>query len=192
MKTSKIAQNIRQLRVSKGLSQDKLAELAQISLRTVQRIENNETEPRGHSLLQIANALNTTPENLTDFVDNTTTVPTEYEDKNYPIYLNLSALSFILFPLLGIVVPFIIWIVKRGESNKVDRTAKKLLIFQFLWCVLLTAFYISMYNNSFPSFSFMDEGQTLLAVVSILYAINIIFILANAFRKPRYNMVKTL
>lgn len=192
MKKLNIAQKIRELRVLKGLSQEKLADLAQISLRTVQRIENNETEPRGHSLLQIASALNTTPEELGGPIGNTASIPAEYGDKTYPTYLNLSALSFLFFPLLGIVVPFILWMIKRRQSNNIDKTAKKLLVFQTLWCILLAAFYISMFTNSFSFFSFMDEGATLLAVVIILYTINIIFILVNAFHKPQYNMVKNI
>lgn len=192
MKKINIAQNIRELRVLKGLSQEKLAELAQISLRTVQRIENNETEPRGHSLLQIAKALNTTPEELGAPVGNTAAIPAEYRDKTYPTYLNLSALSFLFFPLFGIVVPFILWMVKRGQSHNIDRAAKKLIIFQTLWCVLLASFYVSMFTNSFASFSFINEGQLLLIVVVVLYSINIVFILVNAFRSSRHHAVQNI
>jgi len=192
MKKSNIAQNIRELRVLKGLSQEKLADLAQINLRTVQRIENNETEPRGHSLLQIAKVLNITPEELGVSAGNPAAAPTKHQDKTYPAYLNLSALSFLFFPLLGIVVPLILWMVKRGQSNNIDKAAKRLLIFQILWCILLASFYVSMFNNSFSSLSFIDEGQLLLIVVVVLYATNIIFIVVNAFRSSRDNVVKNI
>jgi DNA-binding XRE family transcriptional regulator len=39
MKNTELAQKIKELRIRKGLSQDKLAEAAQINLRTIQRIE---------------------------------------------------------------------------------------------------------------------------------------------------------
>lgn len=45
MKNTELAQKIKELRTRKGLSQEKLAETAQINLRTVQRIEAGETEP---------------------------------------------------------------------------------------------------------------------------------------------------
>ena len=46
------------LRLQSGISQDELAALTQLSLRTIQRIENGETAPRGDSLKRIAAALN--------------------------------------------------------------------------------------------------------------------------------------
>ena len=44
-------------RKSKGLSQEELAERAKVSLRTIQRIEKGESEPRGFTLQAIAGAL---------------------------------------------------------------------------------------------------------------------------------------
>ena len=38
---------IKELRKKKGFSQEELAETAKVNLRTIQRIENNENEPRG-------------------------------------------------------------------------------------------------------------------------------------------------
>lgn len=45
-----IGDRICETRKSKGLTQEKLAELSQVNLRTIQRIENNENEPRGKTL----------------------------------------------------------------------------------------------------------------------------------------------
>jgi transcriptional regulator with XRE-family HTH domain len=174
MEKTNIAQNIRELRVLKGLSQEKLAELAQISLRTVQRIENNETEPRGHSLLQIANALNTTPEQLGSAVNDQNDNPTQYNDKTYLTVLNLSALSFFIYPLLGILVPFILWIMKRGQINNINRTAARLLIFQTMCCVLL-AVTLVMKIMHWP------YGHIMFAFIPGLYITNIVFVLVSAF-----------
>ena len=44
MSKQNLAKNIRELRTRKGLSQELLAEKSKVSLRTVQRIENGETE----------------------------------------------------------------------------------------------------------------------------------------------------
>ena len=46
-----IGEKIREVRKKKGLSQEALAELAEVNLRTIQRIENNESKPHAkHSI----------------------------------------------------------------------------------------------------------------------------------------------
>lgn len=51
-------------RKSKGITQEELAESAKVNLRTIQRIENNENEPRGKTLIMICEALDLDPELL--------------------------------------------------------------------------------------------------------------------------------
>ena len=50
MKNLELSKKIKELRTRKGLSQEELSEEAGLSLRTIQRIENGETEPRSDSL----------------------------------------------------------------------------------------------------------------------------------------------
>lgn len=54
---NQISRKILETRKSKGLSQEDLAELSKVNLRTIQRIENNENEPRGKTLTLVCNAL---------------------------------------------------------------------------------------------------------------------------------------
>lgn len=51
-------------RKSKGITQEELAESAKVNLRTIQRIENNENEPRGKTLIMICEALDLDPDLL--------------------------------------------------------------------------------------------------------------------------------
>ncbi len=53
---------IKSLRLSKGLSQDELAQKAGLSIRTIQRIENNETKPHGDTIKKIFKVLISEPE----------------------------------------------------------------------------------------------------------------------------------
>jgi transcriptional regulator with XRE-family HTH domain len=46
MKNAELAKKIKELRARKGLSQDELATASQLNLRTIQRIESGETEPK--------------------------------------------------------------------------------------------------------------------------------------------------
>ena len=52
-----IARKIGEIRKQKGLTQEELAEQAQVNLRTIQRIENSESEPRDKTLRLICDAL---------------------------------------------------------------------------------------------------------------------------------------
>lgn len=52
-----IGYKISTTRKSKGLTQEELAEMAKVNLRTIQRIENNTNEPRGKTLNLICDVL---------------------------------------------------------------------------------------------------------------------------------------
>ena len=51
---SSIAKNLKKLRATRGMSQEYLADESRVSLRTIQRIENNESEPTGETIKRIA------------------------------------------------------------------------------------------------------------------------------------------
>ncbi len=54
---NRIAKRIKDVRKLKGLTQEELAELSNVNLRTIQRIENNKNEPRRQTLVLICNVL---------------------------------------------------------------------------------------------------------------------------------------
>ena len=140
MKNKELAQRIKELRTRKGFSQEELSEKTGLSLRTVQRIENGETEPRGDSLKRLAMAFDVSPDEIIDW--------TVQKDKGFLISLNLSALSFFVFPLLGILVPLIIWISKKDKIRNVNEIAKEILNFQITWTMILFIGYIAIILNS--------------------------------------------
>jgi transcriptional regulator with XRE-family HTH domain len=57
METKNLAKNLKELRAVRGMSQEYLADESRVSLRTIQRIENNEAEPTGETIKRIAIAL---------------------------------------------------------------------------------------------------------------------------------------
>ncbi len=59
-----IGNRIHEARKLKGLTQEELAESAKVNLRTVQRVENSETEPRGKTLGLICQVLEVDLEDL--------------------------------------------------------------------------------------------------------------------------------
>src|SRR6478609_9203953 len=65
MEQKNIGTVIKEIRLRSGFSQVDLADISGLSLRSIQRIENNNTIPRGDSLKRIAGALNVNIEELT-------------------------------------------------------------------------------------------------------------------------------
>lgn len=175
MKNKKLATRIKALRSRKGFSQEELSERSGLSLRTVQRIENGETEPRGDSLKRLAKAFDVSSDEIIDW--------TIQEDKAFLTSMNLSALSFLIFPLLGILVPLIIWISKKDKIRNLNEVAKDLLNFQITWSmVLLTGYYgvmISMF------YAIEKTGDVSPAIISSRMSMNLLFLGTMYF----YNLV---
>ncbi len=57
MSNLKLSRAIKKIRLEKDFSQEKLSEKSGLSLRTVQRLENGKTEPRGDTLKRLVQAL---------------------------------------------------------------------------------------------------------------------------------------
>ena len=57
MRIIEFSNAVKKIRTEKGLSQEDLSEKSELSLRTIQRLENGESEPRGDTLKRLTNAL---------------------------------------------------------------------------------------------------------------------------------------
>jgi transcriptional regulator with XRE-family HTH domain len=183
MKTYNPGKKIKELRNRKGLSQEELAEQAQLSLRTVQRIENGETEARGDTLKRLATALNITPEDLTEPPYESTEILNN-DSRNFLLQFNLSALSFIIFPLLGIALPLALWLSNRKKLKDIDKPCKRLIYFQISWCLFITVTMIVLFNNEFfhipSSILNLGAGEIILLSMPLFYAVNFIYIIFNS------------
>lgn len=183
MKNKELAQRIKTLRSRKGFSQEELSEKTGLSLRTIQRIENGETEPRGDSLQRLAFAFNVSSDEIVDWA--------VQEDKGFLTSLNLSALSFVIFPLLGVLVPLIIWISKKDKIRNINEIAKNLLNFQITWTMLLFIWYIGIVLSLF--YKMKVTGDINAAIISsrviinfvffgVMYLYNLVIIIVNSVR----------
>jgi transcriptional regulator with XRE-family HTH domain len=179
MNHPELSKKIKDLRVKKAMSQEELAEKTGLSLRTIQRIENGETEPRGDSLKRIAIALSVTPEELLDWE----------KEENYGLLavLNLSALSLFLFPLLGVIVPLVIWLANKSKVKGIDQVAKKLINFQITWCLIYFLYSALIMLQFVFHFSLFIKGPKSMflstaGVYGLLYVYNVVFILINSYK----------
>lgn len=174
MDKSELALRLKELRTQKRMSQEFLAEESGLSLRTIQRIENGKSNPTGESLKRLSNALNVNPDELIDW--------SIKEDNKYLIYLNLSALTFLVFPILGILIPFVLWTSKKGKIKHINQLGRRLINFEITWTLALFAIPILLFTLS--KLSLMDgiSLSTLFIYIALLYGFNLISILFNTVR----------
>jgi len=164
LKMITIGEKIQEVRRHKGLTQEQLADSAKINLRTLQRIEKNETEPLGNTLKRICNILDINLENILDY--------NKKEDNSYMIFFHLSVLSFIIIPLGNIIIPLILWITKRDKIIGLNEKGADLLNFQILWSFL---FYASIIAFPVLNIKHTIERWIPLYIAITLFLINVIY-----------------
>jgi transcriptional regulator with XRE-family HTH domain len=163
-----LALRISETRMLKGFSQEALSGISGLNLRTIQRIEKGETTPRGDSLQRLSKALGTSPDELIDW--------TVKDDKSVLLLLNLSQLSFLAFPLLGVLIPMAIWILQKDKVSNVLKIGKAILNFQLTWALVFFIFsgpVIYLGLTVWPADIFIIG-------TGILYTFNIVFIVTNS------------
>ncbi|WP_299433835.1 helix-turn-helix domain-containing protein [uncultured Aquimarina sp.] len=186
---TELSRKIKELRTRLGFTQESLAEETKLSLRTIQRIENSESEPRGDTLKKIAGVLKVTPDELMDW--------SERKDTTFLMVLNVSSLTFLLFPLLGIIVPLIFWVLKRNTIIGADTLGKKILNFQITWSIIFFTFQtlafltilrvINIFGDKLPG---LGSQFSFLSIIGVLYLINIVFVVYNTYKIKKETEIK--
>lgn len=125
MKNKQLGLRLKAIRKQKGFSQESLAEESKVSLKTIQRIENAQNDPTGDTIKRITTALKITPDELLDW--------TIIDDNNYLRAINLSAYAYLIFPILSILIPSVMWTAKKDKIKDLNTVAKKLINFQITW-----------------------------------------------------------
>jgi transcriptional regulator with XRE-family HTH domain len=218
------------IRKSRGYSQEMLAEHSGVSLRTIQRVEQGDTVPRGHTLQALAAALGVSldafraapepdlvapapagaepaappaPEPLPrplpvpapapelpttrPLADTALALvppppvapppaPALRADPQFLQLLNLSALSFLLLPLLNIVVPLWLWRARRHQVEHAAEVGRRVLGFQILWQAGSTLAYLLLVLGYWVAARYFHvKGPDLFMVVFIgSYVLNVL------------------
>jgi len=166
-----VGKKIAAIRKQKGLTQEDVAGQAKINLRTLQRIEKDETEPRGNSLSGICNALGVNIEDILDYG--------KIEDKSYLVYLHLSVLAGIVIPFGNIILPAILWLNKRDRIHQVHSQGANILNFQIVWTIVTNL----LFGTYVISKIFKGHYYNGFAYAAIaLYALNLTWTIVNAIR----------
>lgn len=125
-----IGAKIKELRVLKGLTQEDLAEQTGLSVRTIQRIESGEVDPRTYTLTVLATALEVDLETFTSSKINSPK-PFSKDVYSWVILLHFSGILIMLFP------PLLIWLYKRNELIQYEQHFKDVINFQISMFIYL-------------------------------------------------------
>jgi len=177
-KMNLIAKKISEARKTKGLTQEELAEQSQVNLRTIQRIENSESEPRGKTLNLICGALQIDVHDL--ITDNTpkrvSNIGTKIINGLFLIALNMILMGIIGFltldsnsnmnskfggVLLSIFLPFFIVVFSKKMSGM-----ERMLRFGFGY---FAYFILVLTKQGFPTGFVTGLFPCLLISLSVLY-----------------------
>lgn len=171
---NEIGKKIKELRKKKGLSQEELAESAKVNLRTIQRIENNKSEPHGKTLNLICEVLDINAENILDYGKQT--------DKTYLTIFHLTVLSFLAIPIGNIIIPLVMWMNKKDKIIGLRRIGVNLLNYQIIWSIMA---FVSIVTFAFLKIMHYAHSRVLFYIFIGLYAINIILPIIFAIKTSK-------
>jgi transcriptional regulator with XRE-family HTH domain len=182
-----LGDKLKAMRTGKGYSQEYLAELSQISLRTVQRIENGETLARGDTLNRLAKALEI---NIAQLLEKQSEPIAGISNNSYIALMNLSGLGclFVYFPFLGLLLPLVFWLIKKDRFSDVNESGKKILNFQFTWVILFLMWmvFVLFFVNKIAGSLSPDWGlglpELILLSIYVFILFNIVMIIINTAR----------
>ena len=133
-----IGSKIKRLRIERGYTQQELSDLSKLSIRTIQRIENNEGDSSSHTIKSICEVLEVDFENL-----NNDKMKESIEQSNlWIVLLHLSGILLMIFP------PIIIYYLFKDKNELIEQYGKDVINFQvsvfiiYIICVVLSVLVI--------------------------------------------------
>lgn len=174
-----IGGKIKEIRITKGFTQEELAENASVNLRTIQRIENNENNPSGKTLRLICEALNVNLESIYDYG--------KTEDKTFIILFHISVIVFVVFPIGNVILPLILWLTKKDKVLGLNEIGANLINFQILWTIL---FYSVMVAGVLGNLMHSQFKMFIYSII-VLYIMNLVLPIVFAI-KTKNGKVKPL
>ncbi len=176
MENQTLSKNLVYQRKLKGYSQEKLAELSGVTVRTIQRIEHGDVNAHMNTLKLLADALQVNLQELLPLEN----PKNESIQQKWLLLLHSVPLLGALVPLTNILIPIFIWIHKREDNPVYDRHGRAVINFQLTITLLLllglTGFFV------FPYFG--EGAGVFFSIVGIYFGailFNVVFIVLNIF-----------
>ncbi|PYF75074.1 helix-turn-helix domain-containing protein [Pedobacter nutrimenti] len=167
-------------RRKKGLTQEQLAELSGVTTRTIQRIEKGAVVPHIQTLKMLASCLDVETELLMDAPEGNSDPKEKTKPSSVIPLFHLLALIGLGLPILNIILPFVLWLLKKDENPDSDLQAKQVLNFHLTMTILF-----------FPSIVLMIYYFPVgFPLTVLIYAFMVLMTLINLFRSVNLQQVK--
>ncbi|NSL86900.1 helix-turn-helix transcriptional regulator [Chitinophaga sp. Mgbs1] len=170
-------ERILRARKERGLTQEELADLVGVTVRTIQRIERNESVPRSYTLKAIAAALNLPFETLTADRMAEAPVPAGAVSADTTHFLqvfNLSCFAYLLLPWIHFLVPsFLLRRQKNLETMAVAR-CRKIIRQQLYWMIALHVLMLFTFLNNYIQVTVSGNRQY---IISYMWAFLVMYLL---------------
>ncbi len=141
----KTGEKIKELRIKKSMTQEDLADKTDLSVRTIQRIENGEVDPRMYTLSVIAKALETEVEEFNENTEHIKQQKIKSENQKWFALMHLSGIGCFLLP------PIILWIWKKDSIEGLNEHAVKVINFQLsMWVYLFSSTILIIFIIGIP------------------------------------------
>lgn len=156
-----IGKKIKELRLQKGLTQEDLAAKTDLSVRTIQRIENEEVDPRSYTLNLIAKALEVGLEAFDEKEEMLQEHLQNSENQKWLALIHLSGLFCLLLP------PILIWIWKKDQVEGINKHALQVINFQLsMWIYLFSSAILMIIIIGLPLLIFLGLWSTIIIIIN--------------------------
>lgn len=174
MNNTSIGERLKYQRKIKGYSQEELSGRTNVTVRTIQRIENEEVSPHLNTIKLLAAALDVEVGDLYPLDD----PKEEIIKKKWLLLMHATPLLGLFLPLFNVLIPLFLWIHKREDNPIYNEHGIKIINFQITALLLVTLSFINLMTVEMFGFIFF------ISVVPICVAI-IIFNIIYVLRKDK-------
>lgn len=146
-------QKILAARNKKGITQEELAGLMKVSVRTIQRIESGESAPRKYTLKALAEALGLSFEELSLNSDG----DDKEETRHFLTLLCVSCFSYLLLPYIHFLIPSWLLNNRKEQTLEVRQFARSVIRTQIYWIIATMLFFLLVLLVNFLQKSYLPN-----------------------------------
>lgn len=177
MENQSLSKNLIYQRKLRGYSQEKLAELSGVTVRTIQRIERGDVNSHMNTVKLLADALEVGVQELLPMEN----PKDEAIQTKWLLLMHSVPLLGALIPLTNILVPIYLWIHKREDNPVYDRHGRAVINFQITITLL---FVVSLGGMILFPFLQLEGAGLYFSIIGTYFGVillNVFFIVLNIF-----------
>lgn len=167
MENQSIAKNLVYHRKTRGYSQAELSEMTNVTVRTIQRIENEQVNPHLKTIKLLATALDVDVDDLLVLDD----PKEETIQKKWLLLLHGTPLLGLTIPLCNVLIPLFLWIHKREDNSLYDRHGRAIINFHLTMTILFALAFVALLTIEGYGFFFFIAVVPYTIIVTLINVI---------------------